>query len=80
MDCAAIFEAERLDGFVLVGGNEGAVFFGDAETVDVEFGFSGEAVVEVGCAALDVDGSCGGKLGNAFAFCLLCQPKVLCRV
>lgn len=67
-DCAAIVQSERGHRVLLVGGDEVSVVgVGDAEAVDVDFGFGGQPVVEVGCAALDVDGRRGGQRGDGFA-------------
>lgn len=60
-DGAAISKLEGLDALGLVVGNEGAVVFPrDAQAVHGEVGLGGDAVVEVGGAALHVDGSAGG--------------------
>jgi hypothetical protein len=68
LDCPAILQAYALDGGLLVVWHELAIFGGDAETVNVKVGFSGNALVEVARAALNVNAGLGGQLGDAFAW------------
>jgi hypothetical protein len=64
---AAVSEVEARNRGFLVVGDEGAIFPGDTETMDVEFGFSSESVVEVVGGALNVDGRFSRQSGDSFA-------------
>lgn len=59
------------NGHALVIGNGRALGQGDPQAVDGELGLGGNALVQVGSAALDVDFGLLGQVGDRFAWAVL---------
>ena len=67
MDCVSILQLGAGDGHALVVGDGGALGEGDSQAVDGELGLCGNAFVQVGCAALDVDFGLLGQVADWLA-------------
>lgn len=67
LDHIAILQPQAVHRSLLVIGDQRAVFLCYPQAVDVKLSFGGDAVVEVTCAALNVDAGLFGELWNAFA-------------
>jgi hypothetical protein len=64
----ALCKIKALDGRVFGVGNEGAIFLGDSQTMDGEFGLVGQAAVKIGSSALNVYARLLGEFRNALAY------------